>query len=413
MNSSNKIVLIVLLIILLLQMFSCRGKIDAASINNSNSSNNAEFDIVLQDSIIFKNYNYPLLIITDYLKENEFLVGFDLLSNKLIEFDKKGNINSVLDFNKDGIHKISSTILAIGKIDINATAILTRNGLHILNKNDLSHRFIKSKYLLNGRSSDFRLQVSFKNNDTLFYFKATLSNDTADLVMSILDLQNYKIKPLTSVDFKNSFNLVSLRLSTNKFVPLLKYPSTSEYNHEQGHLPEFSLITEYQLENIYVLFKNEAKIWLYSENNNGSLNLIDSLKLNPDFYTKPELINYNKEYSMLDKERIRLANLEFHNIYVNKDTILYSYSPGLPLSKSLEYNSTDELFKYFSSNYQEYIQVLINGQKIGHDIKLPPNTKSVSYFTSTNELILSRNDKLGELPYDMVYVYKLNLKKVN
>ncbi len=395
----------ILIVFGLFTIFCAQSKMNPEpSLVNQKNSNQISFE--LTDSIEFKNYNFKILLIVDKLGSK--YLGYDVAADRLIEFDLSGKILNRIDFRIDDAFNILLPKFGFKYLDENQIIIAERGGVSILDTKLKKRRFLNNNSLF-GRSIEHRIGLVKNKDDTILFMGVIPATDMNEIVVNEEEMNNMNNDsryPDRGEQFRN--NMTSFKIGDSLYHSIAPFPTNSVYKSKDIFFP-YNSIKSFVCElKYYIVNEYEPVVWVYNIDG-ANLKLVDFISIFPREIYSIRGLPYGKPYNRLEYEKMNMSNISFSKLFVADDTILVSYTHGLESEIIERSKSTAELYQSFSEKFQEYIILMIKGNKVGIEFPLPRFARNVLYIHSLNEILVSKNSyKMGEDHIDKIYIFKLH-----
>lgn len=241
-------------------------------------------------------------------------------------------------------------------------------------------------------------KVLYKQGD---YFYTKFTGRYTDLIQQGTDYQT------------KSTQLERVNIQTGQFEPIISFPKDSKYNSKEIEfgILDFQPVFTVAQDSLYVLFRNEPKIFGYSLTN-----------LDSPVYSRPIPLPFFMERDVSKK----LENGGF----VTRDYLLGSINSICKIDDSaflISYNSglTDEQFDEVSSvagndlnkvfaeaaKFSVIETIVFNGNSISKGIKEPEPLGSIAKFISKDEIWFNLDYSKVENDYSVIYKTRLGEQK--
>lgn len=342
------------------------------------------------DSFIVKEVGDLTILDYDSIK-SEFLAVNQSTAN-ILRIDTNGRILMKFDPVKKN-DKLSTYVYGVGK-ENNSIAVLTNFGLcyySLDGKKLLDFSNNKITYS-NGK---YRLRYISNHGDSLLICVAKLLSDKNEL--------NNTANPDY---YSHSKNLLTFNTIKKSFIEVIPYERKSIYrrsdrNYLENH-PYFEINKDSLLN---IVYDSDTLLYQYSFEKN-KFNLKGMISIKKDYGENAIGKEYDFRGTVDLFEGLKAMALEttYRNIFIKNDTTYLVYNTGVPKEELKDVETMSKLQEIWQKNLKQYIQVLVNGQKISTDTSIPTQSSNIECIYKNNFLLNKMYNKNGE---SVFYISKL------
>lgn len=360
------------LLVFFLYFLSSLSFIQCSKTDNSEGLVNLKkIDIEVIDTIKVKNNSQELLL-SDF--KNSKLVFFDFFSKEILITDLKGNILSKFNNSLLGMDDFGDVILgvcfqsdtSISVLSDEAYFIYTFEGKTI---SKYKHPFSVDKQYLTG---DFKLSYDVKRK--MF---ASLLTTSTDLPAKVPEFYS-EIKHITT-----------FKVDSKKYDWEIKYEPESSYLQKEYFTSDWSAHFDLDRDTIALIYGRDPIVYIYGL---SDFKKLASFKTYPEHFKQVVKFKFSENTSNNHKLRLTaFANSSYRKIFAQRDTVITSYTTGVPLEAFDHIENVNDYNIIAYKNQQYYLQVFVNGRKESSDYELPKEFPGLELLS--NDLIF-----LGEQP---------------
>lgn len=375
---------IVALTIIGLFLFSCSEKQTKIGISPI-----ASFDFYLKDSIIIDYLGD--LFITDFSIKRKTYLSFDFAQNSIIEFSENGKIILHLKFDGDDPNGFGNTIGGLSYFNDSSIVVQGRKGLFFYGHNG---RIINK--IEGGKSPIVLLNGQFKIVQTKINGVDHLITLSEDISFYYKEQKEYYLN-------KKHFSVFNL--NTLEREDVIYFDEKSIYFNDNYYYPRSDALFNYNPTDsmLYVTYNLEKLIYVYSSKD---FQLRKKIETSPINFNKPTKSTYGV---LADDIKSIAIDSRYNNIFISEDTVILQYLIGMK-EEDYSFSSVAELNKASLDYYQTYVEVFVDGEKIGADVKIPEDAIEISYVRSLDYILMPVNQEKQNIERDYLvfYVYGLN-----
>jgi len=376
-------------------VFACSGEKEETKLTSSLSDQRFEFEIY--DSLVV-DYLGNLMLMDISSNGSNFLF-IDEASDSILVTDKAGEI--LYQYKKSGEGPEDYDEGRSGKavfISNEEFIVPTTSQLVQFNiQGEFTKRF---KPEFNGFATLLvpSSKVLFKQGD---YFYTKLTGRYTDLIQQGTDYQT------------KSTQLERVNIQTGEFEPIVSFPKGSKYKSEEiefGAL-DFQPVFTVAQDSLYVIFRNEPKIFGYSLTNLDSPVYSRSIPL--PFFVERDVNKKLENGGFITRDYL-LGSI--NSIYkIDDSAFLLSYNSGITDEQFGEVNSAagDDFKKIFkeAAKFWRIETVVFNGNSISKGIKEPEPLGSIAKIISKDEIWFNLDYSNVENDYSVIYKTRLVAQK--
>lgn len=317
------------------------------------------------------DYDGEVLLPVDWL--NNKVVYFDFFAPEILISDLEGNVTSRFNVSLMGANDLGTQIYGVTFIDNSTLAIVTENGYYITDlEGNVSERYLHPFDLRTGvyLNGDFHLDYDPTHRALISLLKTTST--------SRMDRPDF---------YKDLRHLTVFSLESREYQVRIPYEQGSYYLNGEYFNNDFGAHFAIHDKNVSLIYPLDSKVYTYS---------LDDYRLLRSFETEPDSFQHAVKFpfgggEVKAKERLTgYANSVNYRIFTEGDTIIHSYTSGIPLSFFDAVNSMDDYNAGFYKHLSYYLQMFVNGEKRFSDFKLPREFPMICLYSKGTMLLLEQ-----------------------